>query len=191
MPELPEVETIRAALEPRLVGRTFVAAGAFPSAKFTAAPDAIGHEVVDEVYDDQAPAGEVLSQDPTSGTLYRGDVVRLVVSKGPDLVEVPDVHFYGIDAATEALTGAGFEVVAQDAEGSLVRARGGTADQEDDEGDGRDGEVPEHPSNVGIRQAPPRPSQVPSSSTSGSTWWVRGAGRAPRRCRRRQEARAT
>ncbi len=45
MPELPEVETIRAALEPRLVGRTVVAADAFPSAKFTAAPRAVGRTV--------------------------------------------------------------------------------------------------------------------------------------------------
>jgi formamidopyrimidine-DNA glycosylase len=42
MPELPEVETIRTALEPRLRGRTVVDAGAFPSAKFDAAPQAGG-----------------------------------------------------------------------------------------------------------------------------------------------------
>ena len=34
MPELPEVETIRRALEPALVGRTIVEAGSFASAKF-------------------------------------------------------------------------------------------------------------------------------------------------------------
>ena len=37
MPELPEVETIRRQLEPRLVGRRVVDAWAFPSEKFTAA----------------------------------------------------------------------------------------------------------------------------------------------------------
>jgi formamidopyrimidine-DNA glycosylase len=37
MPELPEVETIRTALDPRVRGRTVVAAGSFPSAKFDAA----------------------------------------------------------------------------------------------------------------------------------------------------------
>ena len=42
MPELPEVETIRRALAPALVGRRFVDAGAFASAKFTDATDAIG-----------------------------------------------------------------------------------------------------------------------------------------------------
>ncbi len=35
MPELPEVETIRRALAPRIVGRMIVDAGAFASAKFT------------------------------------------------------------------------------------------------------------------------------------------------------------
>jgi formamidopyrimidine-DNA glycosylase len=42
MPELPEVETIRAQIEPRLVGRTVVAAVSHPSAKFATAPDAVG-----------------------------------------------------------------------------------------------------------------------------------------------------
>ncbi|HEY4376440.1 MAG TPA: DNA-formamidopyrimidine glycosylase family protein, partial [Acidimicrobiales bacterium] len=45
MPELPEVETVRAGLEPRLVGRSIVDAGSHPSAKFAAARDAIGPRV--------------------------------------------------------------------------------------------------------------------------------------------------
>jgi len=43
MPELPEVETIRAALGPLIEGRTVVAAAAHPSAKFASAPLAVGH----------------------------------------------------------------------------------------------------------------------------------------------------
>ncbi len=42
MPELPEVETIRRGLEPRLSGRCVVDARAFPHPKFTPALDAIG-----------------------------------------------------------------------------------------------------------------------------------------------------
>ena len=42
MPELPEVETIRAQLAPLLAGRTVTEAGAFPSAKFDQAPGATG-----------------------------------------------------------------------------------------------------------------------------------------------------
>lgn len=45
MPELPEVETIRRQLAPRLVGRTVVASGAHPSAKFASAPEAVGHSI--------------------------------------------------------------------------------------------------------------------------------------------------
>ena len=42
MPELPEVETIRRQLAPRIEGRSVVDAGAFPSDKFTPATDVIG-----------------------------------------------------------------------------------------------------------------------------------------------------
>jgi formamidopyrimidine-DNA glycosylase len=43
MPELPEVETIRRQLGPRIVGRTVVAAEAHPSPKFASSVDAISH----------------------------------------------------------------------------------------------------------------------------------------------------
>lgn len=42
MPELPEVETIRRQLEPRVVGREVRAAGGHPSAKFAGAVEAAG-----------------------------------------------------------------------------------------------------------------------------------------------------
>ncbi len=45
MPELPEVETVRAGLEPLVAGRTLVSAGSHPSAKFTPALDAVGSRV--------------------------------------------------------------------------------------------------------------------------------------------------
>jgi eukaryotic-like serine/threonine-protein kinase len=63
---------------------------------------------VTEEFDDTAPVGEVLAQSPTGGTLNKGDTVALTVSKGPDLVEVPDVIRFGIDAAVRALEDAGF-----------------------------------------------------------------------------------
>jgi formamidopyrimidine-DNA glycosylase len=44
MPELPEVETVRRQLEPRLVGRTIVDAGSHWSGKFTPALEAVGAE---------------------------------------------------------------------------------------------------------------------------------------------------
>ena len=42
MPELPEVETIRAQLGPRLAGRSITEAGSHPSAKFADAVEAVG-----------------------------------------------------------------------------------------------------------------------------------------------------
>ncbi len=47
MPELPEVETIRRALEPRVRGRRIIDAGAFASTKFDAATDAISATIED------------------------------------------------------------------------------------------------------------------------------------------------
>lgn len=46
MPELPEVETIRRQLAPRLTGRPVLGAGSHPSAKFTPAIDAVGARLV-------------------------------------------------------------------------------------------------------------------------------------------------
>lgn len=46
VPELPEVETIRAQLQPRLEGRSITDAGSHPSAKFTPAIEAVGCEVI-------------------------------------------------------------------------------------------------------------------------------------------------
>ena len=45
MPELPEVETIRLQLEPRLAGRHITSAGSHPSPKFTPASRAVGGEI--------------------------------------------------------------------------------------------------------------------------------------------------
>ena len=54
----------------------------------------------------------MVSQSPGgTETLFRGDTVRLVVSRGPELVEVPDgLVASGVEAATEALEAAGFRV---------------------------------------------------------------------------------
>ena len=45
MPELPEVETVRARLEPLLVGARIIDGDSHPSAKFSQAPEAVGHSV--------------------------------------------------------------------------------------------------------------------------------------------------
>lgn len=62
---------------------------------------------------DTVADGDVISQSPDSGTLVRGDEVRLVVSEGPVMVEVPRVVGQGVEAATAALEAAGFGVEVQ------------------------------------------------------------------------------
>jgi serine/threonine-protein kinase len=75
--------------------------------------------VVGEEYSDSVAEGDVISQDPTSGTLFRGDTVSFVVSLGPELVEVPRVRAMGVEAATELLEGLGFTVATEQADSYL------------------------------------------------------------------------
>ncbi len=63
-----------------------------------------------ERYNDDVEAGVVLKQTPRHGNGFAGDSIRLVVSLGPHLVEVPDVNSFGVNDAEDALTEAGFEV---------------------------------------------------------------------------------
>jgi beta-lactam-binding protein with PASTA domain/serine/threonine protein kinase len=62
---------------------------------------------------DTVDKGDVVSQSPDSGTLTRGDEVKLVVSKGPVLVSVPDVRRMSVGEATSTLEDAGFQVRSQ------------------------------------------------------------------------------
>ena len=77
--------------------------------------------------------GLVISTDPDAGaTTYRGDTVTLVVSKGPPLVEVPNVVGKSEDEARSALEAAGFKVSVNKPLGFVVfgvnsqNPRGGT-----------------------------------------------------------------
>jgi serine/threonine-protein kinase len=74
---------------------------------------------VSQQYSDTVAEGLVISQDPNSGTLFKGDTVKLSVSLGPELVEVPNVVAWGVDDATAALQGAGFNVDVQESPGYL------------------------------------------------------------------------
>ncbi len=63
-----------------------------------------------EVNDDTVPKGRIVTQSPDSGTGQKGDVISLVVSKGPVMIEVPNVVGMGLDAAQDRLEAAGFRV---------------------------------------------------------------------------------
>jgi beta-lactam-binding protein with PASTA domain/serine/threonine protein kinase len=57
---------------------------------------------------DEVGTGDVISQDPSSGTLTKGGEVTLVRSLGPVLVTVPNVRAMGVKKAEEAMKDAGF-----------------------------------------------------------------------------------
>ncbi|MCW2614911.1 MAG: serine/threonine protein kinase, partial [Frankiales bacterium] len=78
----------------------------------TAALRRAGLEVgaVTRAFDRIRPVGTVVSSDPPSGERLRpGTAVALVVSKGPDLLPVPDVTGRPVADATKALAAAGFK----------------------------------------------------------------------------------
>ena len=64
-----------------------------------------------EEWSDTVPEGDVIAQSPRTGTLFRGDTVRLVVSRGPELVEVPGgLVASGVEDAQARLEALGFVV---------------------------------------------------------------------------------
>ena len=65
---------------------------------------------VTEQPSDEVERGLVVSQQPDGGSLRRGGTVRLVVSTGPDVLQVPDVRGLSVDAARRRLEDAGFKV---------------------------------------------------------------------------------
>ncbi|ARQ71234.1 serine/threonine protein kinase [Streptomyces marincola] len=68
-------------------------------------------EIADErVYSDEE-SGTVAEQSPGAGeSLGEGDTVELAVSRGPELIEVPDVRGMDEDEARDTLEAEGFEV---------------------------------------------------------------------------------
>ncbi len=62
-------------------------------------------------YDEKIPAGSIVLQNPDARTLVkRGSSVSVVLSKGPQRVEVPDLADKGLPAAQAALSGSGLTV---------------------------------------------------------------------------------
>ncbi|WP_053205970.1 PASTA domain-containing protein [Jiangella muralis] len=53
-------------------------------------------------------AGLVISQDPATGSGFRNDEITIVVSSGPELIEVPNVRGERVEKAEEILREAGF-----------------------------------------------------------------------------------
>jgi eukaryotic-like serine/threonine-protein kinase len=67
--------------------------------------------IVDRRFDDAAPAGTIIGQDPDPGTsLFRGEVVEVVVSDGPQPIEVPGLRGELEADAVATLRSLGFDV---------------------------------------------------------------------------------
>jgi serine/threonine-protein kinase len=82
-----------------------------PRDQAEAALTAAGFQIsVSEEHSRDVPTGSVIRQEPNQGTGYRNDVIALVVSLGPVMVEVPDVRFQTRSEAEATLRAAGFEV---------------------------------------------------------------------------------
>jgi serine/threonine-protein kinase len=86
-----------------------------PADQAKAALEKAGLRVDDSRQDnsDSVPAGSVISQTPANGTLFKGEKVTLVVSKGPVLVDVPSFVGKQVSVAEPALKALGFRVKVQ------------------------------------------------------------------------------
>ncbi|WP_179787455.1 Stk1 family PASTA domain-containing Ser/Thr kinase [Actinopolymorpha rutila] len=63
-----------------------------------------------DAFSDQVPPGAVIGQQPQPGRVFRGDTVRVTVSKGPEFVPVPSVARMPVADAQKKLADAGFQV---------------------------------------------------------------------------------
>ena len=67
--------------------------------------------VEDEQFSDSVPKGAIVATNPPAGAQApTGSAVTVTVSKGPDLVAVPNVRSLSVDAATKQLEAQGFTV---------------------------------------------------------------------------------
>ena len=63
---------------------------------------------VTEEYSDTAPAGQIIQQQPDADTVLKaGETIRLVVSKGPQMVEMPNIIGFTQDDAVKKLEARG------------------------------------------------------------------------------------
>lgn len=74
----------------------------------------------EDVNHDDVAKGSVVSQDPSTGTGHRGDTITVVVSKGPVMVEVPDVGGMTSSEARQALEAAGLKVQVERVFGGML-----------------------------------------------------------------------
>ena len=63
---------------------------------------------VTEEYSDTAPAGQIIQQEPSADTVLKaGETIRMVVSKGPQMAEMPNIIGFTQDSAVKELEARG------------------------------------------------------------------------------------
>lgn len=82
--------------------------------------------VMTEENSSDVPAGVVISQDPVAGTLRteEGEIIQIVVSKGPNLVEMPDIIGFTQSNASKQLDERGIQYKMQIVENDGTMAEG-------------------------------------------------------------------
>ncbi len=73
----------------------------------------------EQVFDDDVPAGSVAAQAPSSGQGTRGDTITLTISKGPELVTMPQVIGMQFGEAKPLLEDLGLKVKREEIAGAL------------------------------------------------------------------------
>jgi serine/threonine-protein kinase len=78
-----------------------------------------------DAFDPTIPKDQVVGTDPAGGqAVQKGSAVAIIVSKGPEMVTVPDLTGKSLDEATQRLQAAGFQVDTQSyLPGRVVRAQ--------------------------------------------------------------------
>ncbi len=65
---------------------------------------------VTQEYSDTIPSGQIIRQEPKAGTVLKaGETIRLVVSKGPEAVAMPNIVGFTQDGAVKELTARGLQ----------------------------------------------------------------------------------
>jgi serine/threonine-protein kinase len=84
----------------------------FTDAQAVLAPLGLALAESEQVFSDTVPAGAIVSQTPAAGEIVeRGATISVQVSKGPDVVTLPDLSGQTYDQAAATLQAAGFTPV--------------------------------------------------------------------------------
>lgn len=67
--------------------------------------------IIEEEFSKKVPKGNVISQSvPAGKQAYKGSIITLIVSKGPDLVTVPNIKGMTLEEAEQTLNAAGLKI---------------------------------------------------------------------------------